>query len=30
MPKSIKGEKIVNYVSNRYDIKDIVVVSAFK
>ena len=30
MPKSIKDEKIVNYVSNRYDIKDIVVVSAFK
>ena len=30
MPKSIKDEKIVNYVSNRYGIKDIVVVSAFK
>lgn len=30
MPKSVKNEKIVNYLSNRYNIKDIVVVSAFK
>ena len=30
MPKSIKNEKIVNYVSSKYNIKDIVVVSAVK
>lgn len=30
MPKSIKNEKIVNYVSTKYNIKDIVIVSAFK
>lgn len=30
LPKSVKNEKIVNYVSNKYDIKDIVIVSAFK
>ena len=30
MPKSIKDEKIINYVSSRYGINDIVVVSAFK
>ena len=30
LPKSVKNEKIVNYVSNRYGIKDIVIVSAFK
>lgn len=30
LPKSVKNEKIVNYMSNRYGIKDIVIVSAFK
>ena len=30
MPKSIKNEKIVSYVSNKYNIKDIIIVSAFK
>ena len=30
MPKSIKNEKIINYVSNKYDINNILVVSAFK
>lgn len=30
LPKSVKNEKIVNYVSNKYGIKDIVIVSAFK
>lgn len=30
MPKSIKNEKIINYVSNNYNIKDIIIVSAFK
>ena len=30
MPKSVKNDKIVKYVSNRYNIKDIVIVSAFK
>ena len=30
LPKSVKNEKIVNYVSNRYGIIDIVFVSAFK
>ena len=30
LPKSVKNEKIVNYVSNRYGIKDVVIVSAFK
>ena len=30
MPKSIKNEKIVNYVSSKYNIKDIVVVSAVR
>lgn len=30
LPKSVKDDKIVNYVSNRYGIKDIVIVSAFK
>ena len=30
LPKSVKNEKIVNYVSIRYGIKDIIIVSAFK
>ncbi|MBQ2872620.1 MAG: 50S ribosome-binding GTPase [Bacilli bacterium] len=30
LPKSVKNEKIVNYVSTIYNIKDVVVVSAFK
>lgn len=30
MPKSIKNEKIVKYLSNRYKVNDIVIVSAFK
>ena len=30
LPKSIKDEKIVNYVLSRYDIRDVIVVSAFK
>ena len=30
MPKSIKDEKIISYVSNKYNIKDILVVSSFK
>ena len=30
LPKSVKNEKIVNYVSSKYGIKDIIVVSAFK
>lgn len=30
LPKSVKNEKIVNYVSNKFGIKDILVVSAFK
>lgn len=30
LPKSIKNEKIVNYVSNRFEIDDVLVVSAFK
>lgn len=30
LPKSVKNEKIISYVSNKYNIKDIVVVSAFK
>ena len=30
MPKSIKNEKIISYVSNKYNIKDVVIVSAFK
>lgn len=30
MPKSIKNEKIVNYVSSRYGIKNVVIVSAVK
>ena len=30
LPKSIKDEKIINYVSSRYGIKNILVVSAFK
>lgn len=30
LPKSVKNEKIVNYVFNKFGIKDILVVSAFK
>ena len=30
LPKSVKNEKIINYVSNNYNINDIVIVSAFK
>lgn len=30
LPKSVKNEKIISYVSNKYNIKDIVVVSAVK
>ena len=30
LPKSVKNEKIVNYVSSKFGIKDIIVVSAFK
>lgn len=30
LPKSIKNEKIVNYVSNKFEIDDVLVVSAFK
>ena len=30
MPKSIKDEKIINYIVNKYGIKDVVIVSAFK
>ena len=30
MPKSVKNEKIVKYVSSRYNIKDIIIVSALK
>lgn len=30
MPKSIKNEKIIKYLSNRYKVNDIVIVSAFK
>lgn len=30
LPKSVKNEKIINYVSNEYGIKDILIVSAFK
>ena len=30
MPKSIKNDKIINYVSNKYGIKNILIVSAFK
>lgn len=30
LPKSVKNEKIISYVSNRYNIKDILVVSSFK
>ena len=30
LPKSVKDEKIVNYVSSKYNINDIVIVSAFK
>lgn len=30
LPKSVKNEKIINYVSNKYGIKNIVIVSAFK
>lgn len=30
LPKSVKNEKIVNYVSSKCNIKDIVIVSAFK
>lgn len=30
LPKSVKDFKIINYVSNKYKIKDIVIVSAFK
>ncbi len=30
LPKSVKNEKIVNYVSSKVGIKDIIVVSAFK
>ena len=30
MPKSIKDEKIINYIVNKYGIKDIVIVSSFK
>lgn len=30
LPKSVKNEKIISYVSNRYNIKDILIVSSFK
>ena len=30
LPKSVKDLKIINYVSNKYNINDIVIVSAFK
>lgn len=30
LPKSVKNDKIVNYVSSKYNIRDIVIVSAFK
>lgn len=30
IPKSVKNEKIVSYLSNKYNIRDIVIVSAFK
>lgn len=30
LPKSVKNEKIVNYVSSKYGIKDVLIVSAFK
>ena len=30
MPKSIKDEKIINYVKNKYNVKDVLIVSAFK
>ena len=30
LPKSVKNEKIVNYVSNNFKIDDVIVVSAFK
>lgn len=30
LPKSVKNEKLISYVSNKYSIKDIVIVSAFK
>lgn len=30
LPKSVKNEKVVNYVLSNYNIKDIVIVSAFK
>ena len=30
LPKSVKNEKIISYVSNKYNIKDIVIVSAVK
>jgi len=30
LPKSVKNDKIVNYVSTRYKINDIIIVSAFK
>lgn len=30
LPKSVKNEKIINYVLNEYGIKDILIVSAFK
>jgi len=30
LPKSVKDEKIINYVSNKYNIKNILVVSALK
>ena len=30
MPKSIKDEKIISYVSNKYNIKDVMVISALK
>ena len=30
LPKSVKNEKIISYVSNKYNIKDIIIVSSFK
>lgn len=30
LPKSVKNDKIINYISNRYNISDIIVVSALK
>lgn len=30
MPKSVKNEKIISYVSSNYNIKDVIIVSAFK